>query len=334
MWIQLTLLTGMFAICAGVIMYYQGLPPLTALLASVSTITTIGIWQPTGGLQSIPVSEQVILILIFLVSVGAAASLVQTAVAQAVNKDLWTEEVLRREVGRMKDHVILMGYSNLGKYVAKKLDELGVAYVAIVRAEVDLIKLRKEGVPAFGAAPTEFHRVLEEVGLQRAATLICTFEDDTANLMGILYAKKTRPDIRAITIMHDRELEGSARLAGADVILPMANILGDLLGLSAISKEVAGVVLSAKVPGRYLAEFVIPQGQTHTFASLNAIAPVLLVLQGGKMLSNPPDNFVIREGATIFVLTRADTLQKLRSEFGQGRLEQPHETHDNSPAPK
>lgn len=321
LWVQLSVLTGMFVVCAWVIAYYQGLPPLTAMLASVSTITTIGIWTPTGGLQSLPATEQVALIIIFIASVGAAASLVQSAVATMVNKQVWTEEVLRREVARMKGHTILMGYSYLGKYVAKKLDELGVPYVVVVRAEMDLVKLRNEGVPAFGSPATEFHQVLEDVGLRRASTMICTFEDDTANLMATLYANKVHSSLRIISIVHDRELEGSAHLAGADVVLPMANIMGDLLGLSAISKEVAGVVLSSKVPGRYLAEFVVPKGKSFTFAQLNELAPILLVLQGGKVLSNPSDSYVVHEGGTIFALTRPDSLLRLRKVFGHSAAE-------------
>lgn len=332
LWIQLTVLASMFAICAGVLMYYQGLDPLTALLASVSTITTIGIWTPTGGLQSLPDSEKVALILLFLASVGAAASLVQSAVTQMVNKQNWTEEVLRKEVARMQDHLILMGYAHLGKYVAQKLDELGVPYVVIVRAELDLAKLRGEGVPAFGASATEFHRALEEVGLRRATTMICTYEDDATNLMAILYAKKVKPDLRVITVVHDRELIGSATLAGADVVLPMANLMGDLLGLSAVSKEVAGVVLSSKMPGRYVAEFVVPRGRSYTIGQLNAIAPVLMVLQDGKTLSTPADSYVLQSGSTIFALTRPDSLRRLRETFGAVGLVQKSGTPGSSPA--
>ena len=315
-WVQLSILITMFASCAVVFIYYQKLDPLTALLASVSTITTIGIWAPAQGLAGIPHSEQVLLIVIFLVSVGAAASLVQSVMSQIVNKTLWTEEVLRREVTKMKGHVILMGYSYLGKYVAQRLDSLQVPYVVIIRMNADLQKLRSEGVPAFQSSPTEFHQVLEEVGVRHASTLICTFEEDPDNLMAILYANKVRPELRIITVVHDRDLESSARMAGADVIIPTANILGDLLGLAAVSKEVAGVVLSAKIPGRYLTEFVIPKGKSFRFGDLNAVAPVLLVLQDGKTLSNPDDEFRVESGSTIFVLTTPEAILHLRKKLG------------------
>jgi voltage-gated potassium channel len=312
LWIRLAVLMAMFAVCAEVFHYYQQLDLVTSLLASVSTITTIGIYAPAGGLQSVPGAEKVELILIFLASVGASASIVQGVVSQVVNKGLWTEEVLRAEVARMRGQTIVMGYSYLGKYVAEKLDELRIPYVVVVQDRDDLARLRAEGVPAFGGPVTEFHRILEEVGVRRAATMICTFERDPDNLIAILYANKVKPELRIITTVHDRDLEASARMAGADLVLPTANILGDLLGLSAVSKEVAGVLLSAKIPGRYLAEFQIPGGRAFLFHQLNALAPVLLVLQDGQTISNPRDDFPVKTGSIILVLADPGAIIRIR----------------------
>ena len=316
LWIQIAVLVAMFASCAGVFEYYQGLDPISAVLASVSTITTIGIYSPNGGITGLPASEQVALIIIFLVSVGAAASLVQGVVSQLVNKGLWTEEVLRREVDKMRGHVIVMGYAHLGKYVAQKLDELKLPYVVIVRHTDDLQKLRQEGVPVFGGPVTEFHRVLEQVGVRRAGSMICTFEEDTDNLIAILYANKVRPELRIITTVHDRDLVESARLAGADVVVPTSNILGGLLAVAAVSSEVSGVLLSSKIPGRYLAEFTIPRQPSLTFGALNQIAPVLLVLEGSQVVTNPPDSHALPAGSTVLFLAAPETIARLRVVLG------------------
>jgi voltage-gated potassium channel len=321
LWLQAVVLMGMFFTCAALFWDYRNalgnpnMDAVGALLASVSTITTIGIYAP-ANLIALPDYVKGAFIVIFLVSVGAAASIVQTVMSQAANKELWTEEVLRREVSRMEGHVIVMGYAHLGRYVAQKLVDMDVPFVVIVRHDQDVVRLRNEGVPAFTAPVTEFHKALEEVGVRRASTMICTFAEDPDNLMAILYANKVHPQLRIISIVHDRELVPSAKMAGADVVIPMANIMGDLLGVSAVSREVAGVILSAKVPGHYLAEFEIPPGREITFAKLNGIAPVLLVLQGGKQLSNPPDDFLIHAGSTAFLLTSPASLLRIRRELG------------------
>lgn len=322
LWVSLTVLVVMFAACAEVFHFYQGLDLPTSILASVSTITTIGIYSPAGGLSVLPTAEKVELIVIFIASVGAAASIVQGVVSQVVNKELWTEEVLRQEVARMKGHSIIMGYSYLGKYVAEKLDELRIPYVVVVQDRDDLARLRAEGVPAFGGPVTEFHKLLEQVGVRRASTVICTFEKDPDNLIAILYANKVKPELRIITTVHDRDLEASARMAGADLVLPTANILGDLLGLSAVSKEVAGVLLSARIPGRYLAEFAIPSGRSFSFAELNAVAPVLLVLQDGKTISNPRDDFLVKADSIILLLADPQAIVRIRTLLRGGRPEE------------
>ncbi|MCI4351073.1 MAG: NAD-binding protein [Thermoplasmata archaeon] len=316
LWLQLTVLVAMFTSCAFVFHYFQGLDAVSATLASVSTITTIGIYAPSGGITHLFLAEQVSLIVIFLVSVGAAASLVQGVISQMVNKSLWTEEVLRNEVGKMSGHSIVMGYSHLGRYVAEQLDELGLPYVVIVRHADHVDALRRDGVPAFSAPVTEFHRVLEQVGVRRAGSMICTFEEDPDNLIAILYANKVRPELRIITTVHDRDLIGSAQMAGADVVVPTANILGGLLAVATVSKEVAGVLLSSKIPGRYLAEFTVPSHRKFTFGQLNEIAPILLVFEQGQVRTNPPDDYVISAGSTVLVLTSPETIAKLRQHLG------------------
>jgi voltage-gated potassium channel len=316
LWLQLTVLVTMFTSCAFVFHYFQGLDAVAALLASVSTITTIGIYAPAGGITHLLLAEQVSLIVIFLVSVGAAASLVQGVISQMVDKSLWTEEVLRNEVDKMSGHTLVMGYSYLGRYVAEQLDELGLPYVVIIRHAEHVPALRRDGVPAFSAPVTEFHRVLELVGVRRAGSMICTFEEDPDNLIAILYANKVRPELRIITTVHDRELIGSAQMAGADVVVPTANILGGLLAVATVSKEVAGVLLSSKIPGRYLAEFTVPAHRTFTFGQLNSIAPILLVFEQGQVRTNPPDDYKITAGSTILVLCSPGTIAKLREHLG------------------
>lgn len=323
LWIQLGILFGMFASCAAVFWRYQHLGWVSAALASVSTITTIGIYSPAGGIQNVTPMEQLFLIVIFLIAVGAAASLVQGVVSQVVNRELWTEEVLRREVERMQGHAILMGYSNLGRYVAEKLDELGIPYVVVSRHLDHVAALRKEGVPIFGAHVTEFHRTLEQVGVRRAASMICTFEEDPDNLIAILYANKVKPELRIITTVHDRDLVPSAKMAGADVIVPVSNILGGLLAVAAVSHEVAGVLLSSKIPGRYLAEFTVPAGRQFRYSELNRLAPVLLVLEGGQVRTNPPDDHPLGPGTTLLVLASPETIPRLRHRLGSPTVTEP-----------
>jgi hypothetical protein len=71
----------MFVSGAAILGSYNHLPPLSAILASVSTITTIGLYVPNqGNFQTMPSLEAALLIVMIIVSVGAGASIVQSTV--------------------------------------------------------------------------------------------------------------------------------------------------------------------------------------------------------------------------------------------------------------
>jgi hypothetical protein len=112
-------------------MTYQHLDPLTAFLGSVSTITTIGIYAP--NIVTMPDLEKVLLVVVFIVSVGSAASLVQGTVAATVKKELLVEELAERKAERMKGHIIVMGYDFLGKYVVNGLENMKSDFVIVAK---------------------------------------------------------------------------------------------------------------------------------------------------------------------------------------------------------
>ncbi|WXG43894.1 MAG: hypothetical protein WED04_07670 [Promethearchaeati archaeon SRVP18_Atabeyarchaeia-1] len=118
-WIQLTILFSMFLIGALIFMYYQGLDFLTALLGSISTITTIGIYAP--NIVTMVSTEKVLLIFVFIIAVGSAASLLQVTVSATIKKGLMTEELSQKLAKRMENHVIVVGYMFLGKYVVESI---------------------------------------------------------------------------------------------------------------------------------------------------------------------------------------------------------------------
>jgi len=83
--LRFNILTAMFFAVAAVYRYYQGLDWLTAFLGSVSTITTIGIYTP--NIVTMPDTEKILLIAVFIISVGSAASLVQSTVSTLLRRE-------------------------------------------------------------------------------------------------------------------------------------------------------------------------------------------------------------------------------------------------------
>jgi Trk K+ transport system NAD-binding subunit len=318
-WIQSGLLAVMFFLGALVFHYYQGLDWLTALLGSVSTITTIGIYAP--NITSMPNSEKIWLVIIFIVSVGAAASLVQGTVTSVLKKELVVSEMDELKAKSLKGHVIIMGYSFLGKYVAGKLKELGLNSVVISRDETQAKLARNKGDITIVSPVTHSFEALKRAGIENAFAVVVTYDDDGDNMLAIMAAKKLNPSARVITIINEKELGDGARAAQADVVIAPSEIMGQILAVSTVSSEIAGVFTSDKMKGKGIAEFEIKR-EGIRLADLERICPVLLIVRKGSLLSNVDKDFLLEKGDVTYVLTDHKALTAFRA-FIEGASHHP-----------
>ncbi len=255
---QLIVLTAMFVTGAWIFSYYDGLAPLAAVLASVSTITTIGLYVPNhGDFATLNHTEAALLIVLIIVSVGAAASLLQGTVSSVVNGDLARGAAERSLIKRLKGHVIVVGYAHLGRYVSDKLGELGLDCVVVTRDPAIYESLAKKKALVVLEQENRPIVTLKEAGIDAAATLITAHEKDQDNMLIILGARRLRPDVRILSVVHDEQLVDTAKNAGADVVIPSAVSVGHLLALSATTRDLVGIVFSERVGTREIAQFTV-----------------------------------------------------------------------------
>ncbi|MGB8780720.1 MAG: NAD-binding protein [Candidatus Bathyarchaeia archaeon] len=311
----------MFIFGALVFMYYQGLDLLTALLGAVSTITTIGIYNP--GILTMPASEKALLIVVFILSVGSAASLVQGTFTAALKSELRTETLTMRRARRMKNHVIVVGYKFLGKYVVDDLKSLGLEFVVIAKDNDQMEMLRKEGITAVGGPTTHIYETLKKAGVERASYLISTFDDDGDNMLAVLTAKKLNKNIRAVSIINDKELVESAKAAGSDTVAPIYDIIGRMLASSIISNEVAGIVLSEKLKSKYVIGFEITS-EGIKYGDIDRGDPILLVYRNGEIIHNMTADFELQKGDYLYILADNQSAASFKK-----RLESLPRKHDN-----
>jgi len=318
---QLIVLGGMFAAGAEVFAYYEHLPALDATLASVSTITTIGLYVPNGGnFMTLNHTEAALLIVLIIISVGAAASLLQGTVSAVVTGDLARGEAERSLIRRMKGHVIVFGYAHLGRYVADKLASLGLDCVVVTRDPAAYEQLTKRKLLAVLEHENRPIVTLREANLATASTLITAHEKDPDNMLAILSARRLRPDIRIISVVHDEQLVETAKNAGADVVIPSSVSVGHLLALSATTKDLVGIVFSERVGTKEIAQFsvfrsspLIGQGPS----SLTRLAHVVGIVRNDELLRNVFDPALrIQEGDTILVFGDPSGLLELEKEAG------------------
>jgi voltage-gated potassium channel len=316
---QLVVLLAMFVWGALIFVHFEQLPFLDALLASVSTITTIGLYVPNGGnFLSLNRTEAGLLIVMIIVSVGAGASIVQDMVSSVVSGELAKGEAEKHLISKLSGHIIVYGFTHMGRYVTDKLDEIGFDYVVITKnPEVYHELLNKD---AYATLEHELQPIeaLKSAGIEKAGMVIVSHLNDPDNLLFILSARKLRPDIKIVTVIHDSSLIDMAKNAGADVVIPSAVTVGHLLALSAVTKDLVGVVFSEKIGTKEIAEFSIFKSSPlidKGLQEVGALAAIIGVIRDGNVVQNIfTPGFTLKEGDTLLVLGDPSNLQKLEEE--------------------
>lgn len=311
----------MFGAGAVVFSYYEHLPPIDATLASVSTITTIGLFVPNGGnFFTLNSTEALLLIVLILVSVGAGASILQGAVSSVVNGDLARGAAERSLIKRLKGHVIVFGYSHLGRYVADKLATLGLDTVVVTRDPALYETLTKQKALAVLEHENRPIMTLREANIETASTLIAAHEKDPDNMLVMLSARRLRPDLRIISVVHDDQLVDTAKNAGADVVIPSSVSVGHLLALSATAKDLVGIVFSERVGTKEIAQFSVFRSSKligQRLQELTRFAHVIGIVRNDQLIRDVFDpTLKIQQEDTLLVFGDPEALHALEDAAG------------------
>ena len=303
---QIILLTLMFVWGAVIFSYFDHLPFLGALLAAVSTVTTLGFYAPNNGnLFTIHPVEAVLLIIMIVISVAAGASILQSSINTLTKGDLAKGQAEKHLMKKLKEHVIVLGYTHLGKYVTDKLDEIGLDYVVVTKNPTEYDELLKRNCFAVLESENQPMDALTTAGIERAAMVVVAHEKDPDNMLSILSSRKMRPDIRIVSVVHNPTLKETAKNAGADMVIPSSVTVGHLLALSAVTKNIVGVVFSERIGAQEIAEFAVFKSSKLIGKGLREIsrcAAVIGVLREGTVARNIFDpNFTIKEDDTLLV---------------------------------
>ncbi len=198
------------------------------------------------------------------------------------------KSVLRAE--HMTGHVIVVGYGHLGARVCKALMKSGIPFVLIVKPEDAkaneeiLEMMRTGGAVVLGDARHEW--VLKRAGVERAAALIITVNDDTLNLVVSEKAKKLNPSLRVIARIYSEDLAEIAVKSGyADKAFSTTKIVYPLF-VAACFCDVS--------PAPNLVPVRVPEGSPLVGVTLreaeNALGfPVLAAVKSDGSLAREPE---------------------------------------------
>jgi len=218
----LALLYIVFVILVGVLGYthFEGLSPFNALYFSVVTLSTIGY----GDMY--PVTHSGKVFTLFFIPLGVSAffyafSVITMALFEGRVLEVLKLEQAKDELKKMRDHVVLCGFGDVGEQVARNLKSVVVIEATKERYE-ELVREGFLGVLGDSTKP----ETLREAGVERARALILALNEDPKTVFAILTAKEVNPNIKIYARANRKDSVGKMKQAGADQVICLPELGG------------------------------------------------------------------------------------------------------------
>jgi len=199
-------------------MRFERLTPFDSLYFTIVTLSTVGF----GDLS--PTTHESRLFTMFFIPLGVSAflytfSAISMAVFEGQIVEVFKMEQAKDRIKKMRDHIILCGFGDVGENVAKTLKTA----VIIENDEDRFEELISQGFLGIRGDSTKVE-VLREAGIERAKALIIALNEDPKTVFTALTAKELNPRVRIYARANRNDSKNKIRLAGADYVVCLPEI--------------------------------------------------------------------------------------------------------------
>lgn len=289
----------------------------------VITISSVGYGEKTQS----EVGLQVFTVFVIVVGMTAAAytfggfiQLITEGELQAI----MGQERMKREIGELKNHVIICGFGRTGQLVAEALETRNQSFVIIENDPVLAEEARQKEYLALVGDATE-DEVLLSCGVKGAKSLVSVLPSDAENVFITLTTRTLCPEILIIARAEQQSTEKKLRQAGANrIVLPsvigagqMARMItrpstADLMELFAESSY-----LDVDLDEIFVHEAGRLDGKTIKESDAHKRHRLLFVAvkpSGEEMIFNPGGDYQFSPGDIVVVMGRMENIRMFRSE--------------------
>lgn len=124
-----------------------------------------------------------------------------------------------REIGDLKDHVIILGFGRVGKLVGRMLTEKVIPFVSIDE-DMDRVNLgRSRGWPVFYGDALR-PKVLDILGIKKAKVVVICLDSSSNSMKVALSIRRTYPNVQVCVRLRDDHYAKKLINVGAQVIVP------------------------------------------------------------------------------------------------------------------
>jgi voltage-gated potassium channel len=300
-------------------MVIEGWSFLDAIYMTVTTVTTVGFREIHE------LSDKGRIFTIGLIVFGVGVMLYGlTAMVQYFIEVQWMNlfggRRMKERISKLKDHIILCGYGEVGVEVARTLEKEGTPFVAVDTDQQAIARAMVNGHLYIQGDATR-DETLSEARIQQARGLVASAGNDADNIFITLSAKGLRPGLFVVARADAREAESKLRRAGADrVIFPLAlagrrlamlalrPLLVDFVDTTMHSRDRALILEDVKVgQGSPVAGLTLKEGRS----CCGGAVFLAVKKRDGNLLTNPPQETLLELGDELIVVGTREQLRSL-----------------------
>lgn len=237
---------------------------------------------------------------------------------------------MQKRISELKDHYIVCGLGDTGRYAVDELQKTGASYVVVEHTEENITKFREhegktydEMLYVIGDATDE--ETLERAGIDRAKGLIAALATDKDNLVITVVVRQKSPSVRLVARCIDLKFVDKLLRAGANATVSPNRIGGLRLASEILRPHVVSFLdLMLKEHSRTLRIEEIEVGPASSWVGLKLedlqfrkkynLLPLAVKNAGAPFWANPPDNLAIQGGTVLVVMGDVNDVRRARSD--------------------
>jgi CPA2 family monovalent cation:H+ antiporter-2 len=321
--------------------------------AFVLAVTALKEGLISDGMYQIFLSSSIITMLLTPLLVSSAPRLsVWLASRKKIER---LRSMQRHEKGVMtgptrSDHVIIIGFGANGKNLALVLKELEVPYVILELNSRTVMRLKKEGEPAFYGDGTS-REILLKLGIERARVMVISITDPSATRKIVMTARSLNPSLyivvrtRYIGEVDDLLSDGADEVVPADFetsieifsrVLAYYQMPKTLIGRYAdrFRKDHYSMFVRGETPKRMFQEtlalmpdvsyesFVIEEGSAAAGSRVSDLdikningTDLIAVRRGNQTFMHPEREFILNAGDFVLLIGNEEALEDARVRY-------------------
>jgi voltage-gated potassium channel len=225
-----------------------------------------------------------------------------------------------------ENHVVVLGINDVTEESIRQLLHSDRKVAAVVESSEDVDRTVRLGAFPVLGDPTQ-PGSLEMANLGKADTVLINLQDDSRTILAALACRKVAKSARIVASIKQRDLIELVRESGVESVISPQSLTGRMLASAVFEPDVIDFVddVTSGLEGCDLREFparspvsgkTVGEALRHLRERTGALLVALVKKEGGKEMTNPPDDMLIEDGDKLILLGYPEQFEKVKGLLG------------------